>query len=220
VSRDVVLFGPPGAGKGTQAVALAVRSGLPHVATGDMFRAHLAQGTPLGKQAEGYMSRGVLVPDEVTIGMLGERIREADTEAGFLLDGFPRTVAQAEALDRLLADQDRAVSLVLAIDVPVGELVRRITGRLVCRAAGHPYHETDAPPRTPGVCDIDGSELYRRKDDNEATVRRRYDVFREETEPVLAYYREHGTAIVEVDGARPREAVGADLLAAVSSLRG
>jgi adenylate kinase len=218
VSRDIVLFGPPGAGKGTQAVSLAKRTGLPHIATGDMFRANLANGTPLGEQARAYMERGELVPDEITIGMLAERLGGDDTHDGFLLDGFPRNVEQAKALDAMLAERGRAVRALLSIDVPEAELVRRISGRLVCRAASHPYHETDAPPKVPGVCDIDGSELYKRKDDNEETVHRRYEIFMDETAPVLDHYRAAGTRDVHVDGVRSREAVEADLVAAVDAL--
>jgi adenylate kinase len=218
VSRDILLFGPPGAGKGTQAVGVSETTGLPHIATGDMFRAHRQQGTPLGLKAQEYMTRGALVPDEVTVAMLAERLAEPDAAAGFLLDGFPRTTPQAEALDGMLAERGRAVSALLSIDVPEDELVRRLTGRLVCRAAGHPYHEREAPPKTPGVCDVDGSELYRRDDDAEATVRRRYGVFREQTAPVLQHYRERGTAIHDVDGVRSVEEVQRDLVGVVESL--
>jgi adenylate kinase len=184
-----------------------------------MFRANLANGTPLGEQARAYMERGELVPDEITIGMLAERLGEDDTRDGFLLDGFPRNVEQAKALDAMLAERGRSVGAVLSIDVPEDELVRRISGRLVCRAASHPYHETDAPPKVPGVCDIDGSELYRRKDDTEATVHRRYEIFMDETAPVLGHYRALGTHDIHVDGMRSREAVEADLVAAVAALR-
>ena len=156
----VLLFGPPGAGKGTQAAAVAAASGVPHVATGDMFRAHLRSGSELGRLARAYMDRGELVPDDVTIGMLGERIAQPDAARGFVLDGFPRTLDQAVALDRLLAERGARVSGVLDIEVPADELVRRLSGRLVCREASHPYHATDAPPAVAGICDIDGSELY------------------------------------------------------------
>jgi adenylate kinase len=219
VSLDLLLFGPPGAGKGTQAAALARAAAIPHIATGDMFRAHREAGTPLGREAEGYMARGDLVPDSVTIGMLEQRLAEPDAAAGFLLDGFPRNDVQAGALDELLASRGRAVSGLLSIEVPEDELVRRLGGRLVCRAASHPYHETDAPPRRPGVCDIDGTELYRRKDDEPETIRARYGVFVSQTAPVLERYRAGGTPIVSIDGARDRDAVERDLLAAVSELQ-
>jgi adenylate kinase len=218
MSRDVLLFGPPGAGKGTQALAVSRLTGLPHIATGDMFREHLAAGSALGREAKGYMERGELVPDGVTIAMLAERLRAEDARDGFLLDGFPRTEPQAVALDALLAERGRRVSAVLDIRVAEDELVRRITGRLVCRAAGHPYHAQDAPPAVPDICDVDGSELYRRADDTEEVVRTRARVFEEQTAPLRAFYAASGVLVVEVDGARPREAVESDLLAAIGRL--
>ncbi len=214
----VLLFGPPGAGKGTQAAAVAAASGMPHIATGDMFREHLRLDTELGKLARSYMDAGGLVPDDVTIGMLGDRISQPDAARGFVLDGFPRTLDQAGALDRLLAERGAEVSGVLEIEVPVDELVRRLAGRLVCRAASHPYHVTDAPPAVPGVCDIDGSELYQRKDDGEDVVRTRVEVFERDTMPVREHYRALGTPVVTIDGARAPEAVEADLTAAVRAL--
>ena len=146
----MLLFGPPGAGKGTQAAAVAAASGVPHIATGDMFREHLRSGSELGRLARSYMDRGELVPDDVTIGMLGERISQPDAAGGFVLDGFPRTLDQAAALDRLLAERGARVSGVLDIEVHGDELVRRLAGRLVCRESSHPYHVTDAPPAVPG----------------------------------------------------------------------
>jgi adenylate kinase len=214
----VLLFGPPGAGKGTQAAAVAAASGVPHIATGDMFRAHLQSGSELGRIARSYMDRGELVPDDVTIGMLGERIAQPDAAGGFVLDGFPRTLEQAVALDQLLAGRGERVSGVLDIEVPADELVRRLAGRLVCRAASHPYHVTDAPPAVPGICDVDGSELYHRDDDREDLVRKRVEVFEQETRPVRDHYRALGTPIVTIDGARGRDEVEADLVAAVRAL--
>jgi adenylate kinase len=218
MALDLLLFGPPGAGKGTQAAAIASAAGVPHVATGDMFRGHLSQSSELGMQAKAYMDKGALVPDTITIAMLSERLAGSDAEAGLLLDGFPRTVAQAEALDDMLDERGRQVTALLSIEVPEDELVRRVSGRLVCRDCGTPYHEHEAPPKVAGACDRCGGEVIRRVDDNESTVRARHAVFREQTEPVLAYYREQGTPIVEVDGARDRAAVEADLLAAVAEL--
>jgi adenylate kinase len=215
----VLLFGPPGAGKGTHAAAVAAASGMPHVATGDMFREHLRLGTPLGLEARSYLDSGALVPDDVTIGMLADRIAQPDAAAGFVLDGFPRTLDQATALDRLLAERGTRVSGVLDIEVPQDELVRRLAGRLVCRAASHPYHVTDAPPAVPGVCDIDGSELYQRDDDREDVVRNRVAVFERDTMPVREHYRALGTPVLTIDGARPTEAVEADLVSAVRALR-
>jgi adenylate kinase len=214
----VLLFGPPGAGKGTQAAAVAAASGMPHIATGDMFREHLRLNTELGKLARSYMDAGGLVPDDVTIGMLGDRISQPDAAGGFVLDGFPRTLDQAGALDRLLAERGAEVSGVLDIEVPVDELVRRLAGRLVCREASHPYHVTDAPPAVQGICDIDGSELYQRKDDGEDVVRTRVGVFERDTMPVREHYRALGTPVVTIDGARAPEAVEADLTAAVRAL--
>jgi adenylate kinase len=214
----VLLFGPPGAGKGTQAAAVAAASGVPHIATGDMFRAHLRSGTELGRTARAYMDRGELVPDDVTIGMLGERIAQPDAAGGFVLDGFPRTLDQASALDRLLAERGARVSGVLDIEVQGDELVRRLAGRLVCRESGHPYHVTDAPPAVPGICDIDGSELYHRDDDREDVIRNRVAVFEQETRPVREHYRAQGTPIVTIDGARDRAEVEADLVQAVRGL--
>jgi adenylate kinase len=214
----VLLFGPPGAGKGTQAAAVAAAIGVPHIATGDMFREHMRVGTPLGLKARSYLDSGALVPDDVTIGMLADRISQPDAASGFVLDGYPRTVDQAVALDRMLAERSARVSGVLDLEVPEDELVRRLAGRLVCRAGSHPYHVTDAPPKVPGVCDIDGSELYHRDDDDEDVVRKRVEIFEHETRPVRDHYRALGTPVVRVDGARGRDAVESDLVAAVRAL--
>jgi adenylate kinase len=214
----VLLFGPPGAGKGTQAAAVAAASGVPHIATGDMFRAHLRAGSELGLKARSYMDSGALVPDDVTIGMLADRISQPDATGGFVLDGFPRNVDQAVVLDRMLAERGARVSGVLDIEVPVDELVRRLAGRLVCRAGSHPYHAFDAPPAVPGVCDVDGSELYQRDDDREDVVRNRVAVFERETMPVREHYRALGTPVLTIDGARAPEAVEVDLTAAVRAL--
>ena len=214
----MLLFGPPGAGKGTQAAAVAAASGVPHIATGDMFREHLRSDSELGRLARSYMDRGELVPDDVTIGMLGERISQPDAAGGFVLDGFPRTLDQAAALDRLLAERGARVSGVLDIEVHGDELVRRLSGRLVCRASSHPYHVTDAPPAVPGICDIDGSELYHRDDDREDVIRNRVAVFEQETRPVREHYLALGTPIVTIDGARDRAEVEADLVQAVRGL--
>jgi adenylate kinase len=214
----VLLFGPPGAGKGTQSTAVAAAIGVPHIATGDMFREHMRLGTPLGLKARSFLDSGALVPDDVTIGMLADRISQPDAAAGFVLDGYPRNLDQAGALDRMLAERGTAVSGVLDIEVPVDELVRRLAGRLVCRAASHPYHVVEAPPAVPGICDIDGSELYQRDDDREDVVRNRVGVFERDTMPVREHYRALGTPVVTIDGARAPEAVAADLTAAVRAL--
>ena len=213
----VLLFGPPGAGKGMQAAAISAATGMPHIATGDMFRAHLKNHSELGQQARAYMERGELVPDEVTIGMLAERIGEPDAERGFLLDGFPRTVAQAGALDSMLGEQDAAVAGILSIEVPDDVLVDRIAGRRTSRSSGRTYHVDLLP--SPGVNGENGpDDLYQRDDDREDVVRHRLEVFREQTEPVLERYHGRGAKIITIDGARTRELVEADLLAAVRSL--
>jgi adenylate kinase len=218
VALDLLIFGPPGAGKGTQATALAARGGVPHIATGDMFRAHIKAGTPLGLEAKGYSSRGELVPDGVTIQMLGERIAEPDTAPGFLLDGFPRTLPQAEALDRLLSERGRSITALLSLEVPDDEIVRRITGRLVGKDSGRIYHVTDAPPKVSGIDDVDGSPLIRRPDDAEEVVRERLRVFHAETVPVLERAQRVGTLVVTVDGARHSDVVAAELAKIIDGL--
>jgi adenylate kinase len=218
MALDLLIFGPPGAGKGTQATALAARAGVPHIATGDMFRAHIKAGTPLGLEAKGYSSRGELVPDGVTIQMLAERIAEPDTASGFLLDGFPRTLPQAEALDRLLAERERAITALISLEVPDDEIVRRITGRLVGKESGRIYHVTDAPPKVSGIDDVDGTPLIRRPDDAEDVVRERLRVFHAETMPVLERARQEGIRVITIDGARHSDVVAADLARAVDAL--
>ncbi len=195
----VVLLGLPGAGKGTQAARLAERLGLAHVASGDLFREALAEGTPLGLQAQAYMERGDLVPDEIVVRMVLERIGRPDCAGGVVLDGFPRTSAQAEALDTALAAGGRAVTAVLKVVVPDPVVLERLTGRRVCRNCQAPYHVRFRPPAREGVCDLCGGELYQREDDREETVRRRIEVYREQTAPLEAYYRERGL-LREVDG--------------------
>jgi adenylate kinase len=216
VALDLLIFGPPGAGKGTQATALAARAGVPHIATGDMFRAHMKAGTPLGVEAKSYSSRGELVPDGVTIQMLGERIAEPDTAAGFLLDGFPRTLPQAEALDALLAERGRSITALISLEDD--EIVRRITGRLVGKDSGRIYHATDAPPKVSGIDDVDGSPLIRRPDDDEDVVRERLRVFHAETLPVLERARRVGIRVVPIDGARHSDVVAAELAKTIDGL--
>ena len=195
----LILLGLPGAGKGTQANTIAERNGLLHVSTGDMFRAAAAEGTELGKRAQEYMSRGELVPDEVTIGMLLERIAATDADAGFMLDGFPRTIAQAEALDAALAERDEAIDAVPYIQVPEEDLMARLTGRWTCPDCGAIYHELHQPPRRARCCDDCGSELTQRADDRPDTVRQRLEVNREQTEALVEYYGRAGK-LYAVDG--------------------
>ena len=213
----VVLLGPPGAGKGTQAQIISEKLNLVHVSSGDIFRENLKNQTELGKTAQGYMERGELVPDEVTIAMIRERLSRPDCEQGALLDGFPRTPTQAEALSRMLEDLGGRVALVPYISVPSEVLIERLGGRWTCRAQGHVYHLLYNPPKQAGVCDIDGSELYQREDDKPETVRRRIEVYLEQTSPLIEYYRESGL-LVELDGTQPIEAVTEALLAEIEKV--
>lgn len=210
----IVLLGPPGAGKGTQAGAVSQALGLPHISSGDIFRENLKKQTELGKLAEGYMNRGELVPDDVTIAMIRDRLSRPDARDGALLDGFPRTPVQAEALSEMLSEFEGEVNAVPYIKVPEDELVQRLTGRWTCRAQGHVYHEKYHPPKEPGHCDIDGSELYQREDDKAETVKRRIRVYLEQTEPLIEYYRERGR-LMEIDGTKPIDEVTKDLLEAL-----
>ncbi|GGZ53072.1 adenylate kinase [Streptomyces subrutilus] len=192
----IVLVGPPGAGKGTQAAFLAKNLSIPHISTGDLFRANISQGTELGKQAKAYMDAGNLVPDEVTIAMAKDRMEQEDAAGGFLLDGFPRNVSQAEALDEMLKDAGMKLDAVLDLEVEEDEVVKRIAGRRVCRNdSGHVFHVTYAAPKTEGVCDTCGGELYQRGDDSEATVRNRLEVYHTQTEPIIAYYQGQGLLV-------------------------
>ncbi len=201
MSVFVVLLGAPGAGKGTQAQRLAARTGLPHISSGDIFRENLKNQTELGKLAQQYMSKGELVPDDVTIAMIRERLSRPDCARGAFLDGFPRTPVQAQALDDMLAELGGRVAVVPFIEVPEEELVERLSGRLICRAQGHIFHKKYRPPKVPGVCDYDGSELYQREDDRPEVVRRRIRVYLEQTMPLVEYYRQRGL-LVDIDGTR------------------
>ncbi|MDV9188252.1 adenylate kinase [Streptomyces sp. SR27] len=186
----IVLVGPPGAGKGTQAAFLAKNLDIPHISTGDLFRANISQGTELGLKAKAFMDAGDLVPDEVTIGMAKDRMEQPDAANGFLLDGFPRNVAQAEALDVVLKAEDMQLDAVLDLEVPEDEVVKRIAGRRICRNdSAHVFHLTYNAPKTEGVCDVCGGELFQRDDDSEETVRRRLEVYHTQTEPIIDYYR-------------------------------
>ncbi|MGC9399629.1 MAG: adenylate kinase [Anaerolineae bacterium] len=213
----IILLGPPASGKGTQAEQLQEALGLPHVASGDLFRYNLKNETELGLKAKTYMEKGALVPDDITIGMVMERLDRPDCDDGALLDGFPRTIAQAEALDKALAEKGTEVTRVLNIVVPDEVLVERVTGRRLCRDCGASYHVKFNPPQTPGVCDKCGGELYQRKDDTEETVRKRVAVYWEQTSPLIDYYRAKGI-LVDVDGDQPIEDVTRALMDAVSDL--
>ena len=212
----VVLLGPPGAGKGTQAPRLAEELDLPRMSSGDLFREHQRNGTELGNLARGYMERGALVPDEVTISMVMEWIDAPDRAKGFVLDGFPRTEAQAGALDRELGDD--GIDAALYINVSEEELTRRLSERLICRDCQTPYHEDSSPPGQAGVCNRCGGELYQRPDDRPEAVQKRIQVYAEETEPLIKYYRKQGK-LREVNGEGAIEAVG-DALVATLGLRG
>ena len=215
MGKYIVLLGPPGAGKGTQAQVLSEKTGLAHISSGDIFRENLKAQTELGKLAQGFMNRGELVPDDVTIAMIRERLSRPDCAAGAILDGFPRTPAQAQALSEMLAQLNGKVVSVPYISVPAAVLIERLSGRWTCRAQGHIYHSLYNPPLKAGVCDEDGSELYQREDDQPATVERRIRVYLDQTSPLIDHYRQAGL-LAEVDGTQSIDQVTSALLAAVA----
>ncbi|GAW90889.1 adenylate kinase [Calderihabitans maritimus] len=206
----LLLMGPPGAGKGTQAEGLIEKLKVPHISTGDMFRKAIKEGTELGRKAKEYMDAGQLVPDEVTVGIVKERLQEPDCQQGFLLDGFPRTVAQAEALDKILSELDMNLDAVINIEVPREKLIERLTGRRVCRNCGATYHVIFNPPSEPGKCDNCGGELYQRSDDTEETVANRLDVYKKQTEPLIAFYEGKGL-LKRINGDQSIEKVLVDI---------
>jgi adenylate kinase len=211
----IVLLGPPGAGKGTQAQIVSKTLGLPHISSGDIFRENLKNQTDLGKQAKGFMDRGELVPDDLTIAMIRDRLKRTDCAPGALLDGFPRTPAQAEALAGMLESLNGKVNAVPYIKVAEQVLIERLTGRWTCRAQGHVFHEKYNPPKQAGICDHDGSELYQRDDDKAETVINRIQVYFAQTAPLIEYYQRAGQ-LLEIDGSQPIDQVTADLLAALA----
>ncbi len=213
-AKFIVLLGAPGAGKGTQAAYLEEELGIPHVSSGDLFRENLREETELGKLARTYMDRGELVPDEVTIAMVAERLARPDCAAGVILDGFPRTIAQAQALDGILAEKGHKIGVVPYIKVADEVLLARLAGRWTCRQCGAIYHQLFSPPKVAGRCDECGGELYQRADDTPETQRRRIEVYFQQTTPLIEHYRERGL-LVEIDGEQPIERVRADLLAAI-----
>jgi len=215
---NLILLGPPGAGKGTQAERLQEDFRLVYIATGNILRAAVEEGTDLGRQAKEYMDRGELVPDDVIIGVIIAKVGEEDAQDGFLLDGFPRTVAQAEALDEALGELGRALTAALLIDVPDDEVVRRISGRRVCQKANHVYHVETNRPKHDGVCDIDGSKLVQRDDDREETVRKRLEVYTTQTSPLIDFYDERGI-LKRFDGRRSPTEVHDHIRATLATLR-
>ncbi|MFD2707276.1 adenylate kinase [Salibacterium lacus] len=207
---NLILMGLPGAGKGTQAESIVEKHGIPHISTGDMFRAAIKDETELGKQAKSYMDAGELVPDEVTVGIVRERLGKADCSEGFLLDGFPRTVAQAEALEGILSDLNTSLDYVLNIEVEKDKLERRLTGRRVSPTTGRTYHIEFNPPQQEGICDVDGSELIQRDDDKPETVRKRLDVNIEQQQPLIDFYNEKGY-LRNIDGDQDIDKVFQDI---------
>lgn len=198
----LVLLGPPGAGKGTQATGIAEKYSIPHISTGDIFRFNIKNETELGKEVKGYLDRGELVPDALTVRIVNDRLTQADCENGFLLDGFPRTIAQAEALDESLANNTEALDAVINIDVEKDVLISRLSGRRVCKDCGQTYHAVNHPPKVEGVCDVCGGPVIHRADDSEETVRNRIAVYEDQTAPLIAYY-EKKDLLLTVDGQEP-----------------
>lgn len=207
---QLIMMGAPGAGKGTQAAKIAKKYGIPQISTGDMFRAAVKEGTPLGKKAQEYMSAGKLVPDEVTIGIVRERLAKDDCAGGFILDGFPRTVEQADALNEILKAQGRSLSSVINISVPLEDLIERGVGRRICRSCGATYHVKFHAPAKENVCDACGGELYQRGDDTAETMQKRLSVYESSTRPLIDYYKQSGI-YAEIDGKQKIEKVTEDL---------
>ena len=215
---NIILMGLPGAGKGTQASEIVKKFPIPHISTGDMFRKAIKDETDLGKEAKSYMDRGELVPDEVTVGIVKERISEDDAKKGFLLDGFPRTIDQAEALNSIMAELDRNIDAVINIEVPEVELMNRLTGRRICENCGTTYHLVFNPPKVEGICDLDGGKLYQREDDNPETVSNRLKVNVKQSKPILEYYDNKGV-LKNIDGSKDIEEVTTDVIDILDQLQ-
>jgi adenylate kinase len=211
---DVILLGPPGSGKGTQAQKMAEQYHIPQISTGDILRGAVKEQTPLGVEAKGYMDQGRLVPDEVVVGIVRDRVKAPDCTGGFILDGFPRTLPQAEALDATLQTMKRSIDHVVSIEVGTEELIKRLTGRRTCRTCGAMYHLMFNPPTKEGICDTCGGELYQRDDDQEATIRARLQVYEEQTAPLIEYYRDKGL-LRPIDGVGAIEKIFGEIVQAV-----
>ena len=211
-----VLLGPPGAGKGTQAAKVIEKYNVPHISTGDIFRANIKEGTELGKKAKGYMDEGKLVPDELVVDLVTDRLQKDDCKDGFLLDGFPRTIFQAEQLDKFLSDNGQKLDIVLNFKVRKDVLVERIAGRRVCKSCGASFHVVNVPPKKEGTCDACGGELFQRKDDNRETVENRINVYESETAPLIGYY-EKQDVLVDFDGEKTHDEVFDDVVKAIEA---
>jgi len=212
----LILLGPPGAGKGTQAKMLTDRFGIPQISTGDILRSAVKEGTPMGLKAKAFMDAGGLVPDEVVIGIVRERLQKTDCAAGFILDGFPRTVAQADALKETLGELDKNLDAVISLEVDIEALIERLTGRRTCKSCGRGYHVRFDPPKAAGVCDVCGSELMQRDDDKEETIRKRLEVYQQQTSPLVAYYGNEGL-LANVDGMLEIDTVQQQILSALAA---
>ena len=212
----IILLGPPGAGKGTQAAGIVEKYNIPHISTGDIFRKNIKEGTELGKKAKGFIDQGLLVPDELTVGLVTDRISQPDCKNGFMLDGFPRNVAQAQHLDEYLKEVGISLDKVVNIEVDKDILVGRAVGRRICKSCGATYHVEFNPPKVDGVCDVCGGELYQRADDNEETVSKRIQVYLDETKPLVNYYSQEGI-IANINGQQSIDKVFADIVNALGS---
>lgn len=215
---NIILMGLPGAGKGTQASEIVKKFPIPHISTGDMFRKAIKDETDLGKEAKSYMDRGELVPDEVTVGIVKDRISEDDAKKGFLLDGFPRTIEQAKALSEIMQELDRTIDAVINIEVPEEELMNRLTGRRICEKCGTTYHLVFNPPKVDGICDIDGGKLYQREDDNPETVANRLNVNVKQSKPILEYY-DNENVLKNIDGSKDINEVTSNVIDILENLK-